>query len=1200
MNTYTFHFDIYGLAFLGVSLIGLCYALQVGFTKKEGRGANRFLSLALGLTMLGLVWDLYRDISLGSDFPRWSWLSLNFSLVTGSLIFFYVLKTTSPQYPFRWKDLLHFSPLLLEMGALILQINESRKTGKPTCDTLIFQQWNPIHQILVFLSVAIYLLLCRKLIGSYYQRMNFIAGDRYRHEFQWLNRMLRNFAFLWLLWIPFTVADHFYYHHSIGGRSGYPLYLFFAVVFIRNVIVICLRPGVSRPVEKAPSQYVLIPKELKQRSAWLKSAMKVNRYYEDPDLSLNSLACKIKLHPHELSRIINTALKKNFNDFVNEYRVQAAARRMQDPTYDHLTLLGIAYESGFNSQSTFNRIFKQLTGKSPVEYKNAIKIEFPTYDLGSRRPPAPLILNQETTPRWSPADKIKRNPMFKNHFKTSWRNLKKNKAYSILNIAGLAVGTVCAALIFLWVEDELTFNHNFAKRDYLYHVMQNEKSDAGINTNGSTPGPLAAALKADVPGIVNSGRLSWAMDELVVSGEKLIKENGMYADPSILAMYDLPFIYGDRATALSHPKDVVISETMSRKFFGDRNPVGKMIKMNAQGAYSVDGLYTVSGVFKDLPANCYYHFQWLSPYTTWEDANTWLKPWGNNLTETIVQLSPSTHPAEVNKVLKSYLSTKVDKAVNQCFLFSMNDWHLRSNFVNGVQDGGAIKYVKLFSMIAVIILLIACINFMNLSTARSEQRMKEVGVLKVMGANKISLIGKFISESVLLSFISMLCAVVLLYLLIPFYNDLVQKELAVNLFDPLHFGGLLAIGLVAGLIAGSYPAFYLSSFNPVSVLKGMKIKNSINVVFIRKGLVVTQFAASVMLIVATIVVYKQVQHIRDRNIGYSKNNLIYMDIQGNMKAHFSTIKNSLMATGYVENAATSLHDALHVYSAGDGFTWQGKNPNAKLPIHSNVVSAEYLKTMQMKLVSGRDFYAGTTDSSSVIINESMAGTMGKEGKVGSIIHAGRHVLTVVGIIKDFVYNDIYGGSAPLILLNSNNGPTVMAVRFKPNADLSQALAKTADVMNKENAGFSFEYRFADEDFDKLFSNETLIGKLAGLFAMLAIFISCLGLFGLAAYTAERRAKEIGIRKVLGASVTGLMALLAKEFLQLVTLSCVIAFPVAWLFMHNWLQNYAYRTAIEWWMFALPAFSALLVALITVSFQAINAAVANPIKSLRSE
>jgi putative ABC transport system permease protein len=790
--------------------------------------------------------------------------------------------------------------------------------------------------------------------------------------------------------------------------------------------------------------------------------------------------------------------------------------------------------------------------------------------------------------------------MLRDFFKTTFRNLWKHKGYSFLNIFGLAVGITCAALIFLWVEDEVTFNHNFAKRDYLYHVMQNEKSDAGISTNGSTPGPLAAALKADIPGIINSGRLSWAMDELAVVGDKTIKENGMYADPSVLSMYTLPFIYGNPNTALNNPNDVVINESMAQKFFGNSNPVGKVIKMNAKGAYSVDGLYTVTGVFKDLPANCYYKFQWLSPYTTWENANDWLKPWNNNLTETIVELSPTANPASINKKLTNYLSTKSDGNTNQCFLFSMNDWHLRSNFVNGVQDGGSIKYVKLFSTIAFIILLIACINFMNLATARSEQRAKEVGVLKVMGAGKKGLIGKFISESLLMSFIAVLLAVGLVYTLMPFYNQLVEKQLSVNLFNPLHFGCLLSIALIAGLIAGSYPAFYLSSFNPVRVLKGIKVKSSAAVIFIRKGLVITQFTASVILIISTIIVYKQVQHIKDRDLGYNKNNLMYMDLQGNMKDHFSEIKNSLISTGYVENAATSLHDALHVYSYGDGFSWQGKNPNSKLPVHSNVVSSEYISTMHMNLTNGRDFYQGNIDSTNVIINQSMAKLMGKEGKLGSIITAGNYKLTIVGVIKDFIYNDVYGKGAPLVLFNGGYSATLMAVRFKPNVNLSQALKKTEEVMKSENPGFPFEYRFADKDFDAMFSSETLIGKLAGVFAMLAIFISCLGLFGLAAYTAERRTKEIGIRKVLGASVTGLTGLLAKEFLQLVTVSCIIAFPVAWWFMNDWLQDYAYRTTIQWWMFALAGIAALFIALITVSFQAIKAAIANPVKSLRTE
>jgi putative ABC transport system permease protein len=418
--------------------------------------------------------------------------------------------------------------------------------------------------------------------------------------------------------------------------------------------------------------------------------------------------------------------------------------------------------------------------------------------------------------------------------------------------------------------------------------------------------------------------------------------------------------------------------------------------------------------------------------------------------------------------------------------------------------------------------------------------------------------------------------------------------------NPLHLGSLISVGIIAGLVAGSYPAFYLSSFNPIKVLKGIKIKSSTGVVFIRKGLVIAQFTASVVLIISTIIVYRQVQHIKERDLGYSKDNLIYMDLQGNMKRHFSEIKNRLIATGVVENAATSLHDALHVYSYGDGFHWQGKNPSARLPIHSNVVSSEYLSTMHMQLTDGRDFYQGNIDSNKVIINQSMASLMGKEGKIGSNITSGPYTLTVAGIIKDFVYNDVYGKGAPLILINGGYAATVMAVRLKSNVNLPLALEKIGNVMTSENPGFPVEFRFADKDFDAMFSAETLIGKLAGVFAMLAIFISGLGLFGLAAYTAERRTKEIGIRKVLGASVTGLTGLLAKEFLQLVGAACLIAFPLAWWLMNNWLQDYAYRTSIQWWMFALAGAGALFIALIIVSFQSIKAALANPVKSLRAE
>jgi ABC-type antimicrobial peptide transport system permease subunit len=790
--------------------------------------------------------------------------------------------------------------------------------------------------------------------------------------------------------------------------------------------------------------------------------------------------------------------------------------------------------------------------------------------------------------------------MLKNYFKTIFRNLWKNKAYSFLNIAGLAIGITSAALIGIWVEDETTFNHNFDKHDHLYRVMQNRKNDAGINTSGSTPGPLAEAMKNDIPGIRNSGRLSWSMDQLVVLGDQSIKEKGIYADPSILSMFSLRFKHGQATGALKDPQSIVISETMASKFFGKEDPVGKTLQMNAKGSYTVDGLYTVTGVFADLPANCSYHFQWVSPYTTWENANDWLKPWNNAVIETMVELNDPADAASINRKLVDYLGTKVSGAKNQLFLFSMDDWNLRNHFENGVQSGGSIQYVRLFSLIGIIILLIACINFMNLATARSEQRAKEVGVLKVMGAGKGRLIGKFMGESVIMSLMAVLLAIVMLYLLMPAFNNLVQKQLSINLFNPTHITALLGIAVLAGLVAGSYPAFFLSSFNPVKVLKGMRIKSSRAVVFIRKGLVITQFSASVILIIGTVIVYQQVQHIKNRDIGYNKDGLVYMNMQGTMKDHFGVIKNKLIATGYVENAATSLHDALHIYSFGDAWSWQGKNPNLKIPIHSNVVSPEYRSTMHLKLLGGRDFYEGGADSNKVIINESMAKLMGSAGKVGSVIKTSRFELQVVGIVKDFIYNDVYGSGAPLILIGGNYGATVMALRFKPQVDLAKALAKTEAVMKAENPASPFEYKFADEDFNALFVAETLIGKLSGIFASLAIFISCLGLFGLAAYTAERRTKEIGIRKVLGASVTGVVRLLSKEFIQLVALSCLIAFPIGQWAMNNWLQGYEYRINIHWWVFALAGVTALVIALVTVSFQAIKAAIVNPVKCLKEQ
>jgi ABC-type antimicrobial peptide transport system permease subunit len=793
--------------------------------------------------------------------------------------------------------------------------------------------------------------------------------------------------------------------------------------------------------------------------------------------------------------------------------------------------------------------------------------------------------------------------MFRHSLKTAFRHLWKRRAFGFLNIAGLSIGVACAAFILLWVEDEMTFDHNFALHDHLYRIIENEKSDQGVNTMMDIPGEVAAAVKTEMPGIRNSARISWRMDELAVTGDKKIRTNGLYADASFLSMFTVNFLRGDIATVLGQPQSVVISQSLARACFGDMDPIGKTIKMNAGQAYSVDGLYKVTGVFDDLPANCSFHFQWVSPYRTWEDANPWLKGWTNPMAETYVQLDPSASPGTIRRQLTHYLSTKAAAGTkNTLYLWAMNDWHLRDKIVDGIPTDSVIRYVRLFSLIAIAILLIACINFMNLSTARSEQRAREVGVLKVVGAGRNSLIGKFIGEALLLSSFAVLIAIGWLYLFLPAFDALVNKQLHLNLFQPAHFLALLAIALVTGVIAGSYPAFYLSSFNPIYVLKGLRTKTTGGAVAIRKGLVITQFVASVGLIIGTVIIYQQVQHIKQRDLGYTRDNLVYIDLHGSMKDHFEAMKGKLLATGYVENAAISLHDALNVYSSNTGgFRWQGKDPNSVTTVHVNGVSPEYVSTMNMKLVAGRDFYSTPdADSLSIIINESLAKEMGREGMVGGILAAGPTNFRVVGIIKDVVYNNIYGPSAPLLLLCLPRNTTSMALRFKPNVDLPKALAAAGSVITAESPDQPFTYRFADEGFNALFSAETLIGKLSGIFAVLAILISCLGLFGLAAYTAERRVKEIGIRKVLGASVQGLAALLLREFAQLVTISCLIAFPLAWWILHGWLGNYAYRTPIHWWVFGLAAVLALAIAILTVGFQALRAAIANPIKALRSE
>ena len=796
--------------------------------------------------------------------------------------------------------------------------------------------------------------------------------------------------------------------------------------------------------------------------------------------------------------------------------------------------------------------------------------------------------------------------MFINFFKTTIRSLLRNKGYSFLNIFGLAIGIACAGLIFLWVQDEMNWDSSNTKIDNLYFVRVNAVLDAGTWTHWSTPGVMAPVMQTEIPGIANTCRTTEGETRLLFSvGDKSIYASGKYVEPSLFSMFTLPFVQGNAKSAFSQLYSLVITEKTAKKFFGDdKNVIGKTVRVDNKQDY------VITGVLKDIPENSSLQFEWVAPFQIWYQQSPWAYQWENNCVSTYAEIKPGADVANINKQLYNFVQKRAPTSNGHVFLFGMNNWHLYSEFENGKPTGGGqIEYVRLFTIIAWIILLIACINFMNLATARSEKRAKEVGVRKVLGAGKKRLIFQFIGETLFMSVLAAITAVMMMLLALPLFNTLVQKNLSLQLSNPLSISALLIITIVCGLIAGSYPSLYLSSFNPVYVLKSMKLKEG-SAAFIRKGLVILQFAVSIILIIATIIIYQQIQHVKNRSLGFNKNNLIQIPMQGDMQKHFDIIKQDLVNTGLVQNVSLSDHEIISGGNNTDGISWQGKTVG-KIVISWRDVNPDFFSTSGMKILEGRNFeptdsvnFDSHSISANVIITQSLAKLMGKGSAIGKILFDENDTLLhakVVGVVNDYVYGDMYDKPDPVMFACAPpRFSTIMYVRTKPQSNPKDAITKIAVVMKKDNPAYPFEYKFVDEGFNEMFLNEQLISKLSSVFASLAIIISCLGLFGLAAYTAERRTKEIGVRKVLGASVTAITTLLWKDFLKLVILSCLIAFPVAWWIMHSWLQNYKYKIEINWWIFLATGISAILIALITISFQSIKAAIANPVKSLRTE
>ena len=794
--------------------------------------------------------------------------------------------------------------------------------------------------------------------------------------------------------------------------------------------------------------------------------------------------------------------------------------------------------------------------------------------------------------------------MFRNYIKIAWRNLLKNKMFSLINILGLALGMACSLLIMIWVQDELRMDHFHQNDRGLYRVMENQQYTGAVNTYASTPGILAENLVKDIPEIQLASQMLWENTPLFTVGSLFEKEKGRFVQGDFLTMFSFPLKEGNPKTALKRPDGLVISQKLADKYFKGQNPMGKTVRID-----NTDDVM-VTGVLADIPEASSLKFDFLMSYDRWQKANKWSTQWDNNGPRCYVLLAPNVSIDKVNAKIRNYVKTKKKDSNVDLFLQNYGESYLYSNWDAGKQNGGRIEYVKTFSIVALFILAIACINFMNLSTARSVKRAKEVGVRKVVGAYRNSLMGQFLGEAMLITLLALLLSVLIVLVILPVFNDLTEKHLSLDFSNPTFLLLLVGLSLLTGLVSGSYPALFMSSLNPVVILKGgLKFKSSAT--YFRKGLVVLQFGLSIMLILGTFVVYRQIQFIQTKNLGYDRENLLYMPLEGDLQKNFQAFRQELEKQPGIRSVTCAQSDPLEVGSSTQGVKWPGKDTTQQILFSQNAVSYDYIKTMGIKLLDGRDFSSAYgTDTSNYLINEASARKMGYKSTtagspVGKEMTMWQKKGKIIGLMKDFHYNSLHNAIEPLILhlqrgVNDTTKYSGNVLIRTQAGQTKQAVAGMEAVFKTFNPRFPFKYSFTDQEFANLYKAENTVSKLATYFAFLAIFISCLGLFGLAAFTAEQRTKEIGIRKVLGASITNLVGMLSKEFIQLVLLSAFIAFPLGWYFLSGWLEKYAYRIDLEWWYFMAAIGIAVLIALLTVSFQSIKAALMDPVKSLRSE
>lgn len=1143
MNGYQLHMNLDDMLLVGLVFIGLAFAALLWLIKGPETKANRFLGLAL----LGVSFWLIRVMG-GQLWP------LKLSLAIGPLLYFYVRQLTQPDQQNRYKDFLHFVPALAELSLQLA--GRDLSPGFTIC------------------SAGVYLYLSSRAVTWFYNAQQFQEGDRYRNCLKNVQISLGLLGIAVLLALGYGMVNLFFYRLNLTYT---PCYLLPAAMLIRMAGMSIIKP-VTRPVA------TVVPvtqrrSELKREAAWLKRSVQSGHYHRNPELTLNSLAEKLLLTTHELSRLINQGLKKSFNDFINERRVAEVIQKMQDPAFDEFTLEGIAFDSGFNSPSTFHRAFKQVTGKTPAAYKKQLSSYNLTY--GSR--PAVVI-----------SDQVNRNHMFKNYLKIAWRNTTRNKVSSFINISGLAVGMTVAMLIGLWIWDEVSFNKFNTNYKRIVQVLANKNVSSGLATQASQPFPLSAALRDQYGSDFKAVAAAVTYEQNINYQNHAFSRTGCFAEPAMTDIITLNVVKGSK-TAFKRPGIILISESLARSVFGNADPIGKILKI------SNNYLVQIGGVYQDLPQNTQFgNVEFIAPIRLLFNSTNDMNNWYDSSYQIFALLNEGSQLQQVTHKIQYLLNERrKDPTKPALTLFPMRAWHLYE-FKDGVAVPGRLQFLWLFGIIGLFVLLLACINFMNLSTARSEKRAKEVGIRKAIGSLRGQLVAQFLSESFLIVAVSFLFAILLAWLSLPLFNDISGKRLHLIWTNPLVWLICFCFCLCTGLIAGSYPALYLSSFNAVKVLKGT-FKAGPAAAMPRKILVVIQFAVSVTIIIGTIVVFKQIEFAKDRPVGYDRDHLV--SIPYNAIKEYSAFRQELMNTGAVSGVSPSGNPTTGVWSSADNLSWRGKDPNRQEVFGTVLIDPDFGSVVGWKMKEGRDFSRQfLSDSSGFIFNEAAIRQMGLKEPIGEIIKWHGKDWKVLGVVKDMVMNSPFDPVTPVVFLMDDRERSFNVINLKLRAGMpvAGALARIEAVFKKFAPEAPFNYKFVDSEYAQKFLAEERTGKLASVFAVLAIFISCLGLFGVASFVAEQRIKEIGIRKVLGASAMSIWGSLSKEFVMLVGIALLIAGPFSWYFMHQWLQRYTYRAGLSWWVCALTGAGALLITLLTVSYHSIKAALTNPVKSLRSE